>query len=139
MSAEFDEQWLAEYYRKRGKTPTGGRAEPKAPEPPKPAKPAKYRNVKTTVDGTTYDSKHEAAMHEELELTRKAGEIRALLTQVPFELPGGVVYKADFVTLNNDGTYTVLDAKSPATRKDKAYRIKRRLMMNCLGIEIKEI
>lgn len=48
-------------------------------------------------------------------------------------------YIADFVTQEADGTYTVYDAKSEATRKDKTYRLKRRQMKNCLGIEIQEV
>ena len=56
-----------------------------------------------------------------------------------FLLPGGVKYVADFVTLNTDGTWSVLDAKSEATSRDKAYRIKRKLMRECLGIEIEEV
>lgn len=102
-------------------------------------KRSKYGNVKTEVDGKLMDSKHEAEQYKLLQLQVRGGTYRAVLTQVPFLLPGGVVYKADFVTLNNDGTYTVFDAKSEATRKDKAYRIKYRQMKNCLGIEIKEI
>lgn len=100
---------------------------------------SKYGNIKTEVDGELADSKHEAECYKAFQLQVKGGLYRAVLFQVPFLLPGGVVYKADFVTLNNDGTYTVYDAKSEATRKDKAYRIKNRQMKNCLNIEIKEI
>lgn len=100
---------------------------------------SKYNNIKTEVDGELADSKHEAECYKAFQLQVKGGLYRAVLFQVPFLLPGGVVYKADFVTLNNDGTYTVFDAKSDATRKDKAYRIKNRQMKNCLNIEIKEI
>lgn len=99
----------------------------------------KYGNIKTEVDGELADSKHEAECYKAFQLQVKGGLYRAVLFQVPFLLPGGVVYKADFVTLNNDGTYTVFDAKSDATRKDKAYRIKNRQMKNCLNIEIREI
>ena len=62
-----------------------------------------------------------------------------MLCQVPFLLPGGVKYIADFVVLEKDGTYTVMDAKSEATRKDKTYRLKKRLMRECLGLEIVEV
>lgn len=120
---------------------------PKAPPIAPTSKPVpgpkdrrnKFGNIKTEVDGKMLDSKHEAEQYKVFQLQVKGGMYRAVLTQVPFLLPGGVVYKADFVTLNNDGTYTVFDAKSEATRKDKAYRIKNRQMKNCLNIEIKEI
>lgn len=109
------------------------------PAPNRKDRRNKYNNVKTEVDGEIADSKHEAECYKAFQLQVKGGLYRAVLFQVPFLLPGGVVYKADFVTLNNDGTYTVYDAKSEATRKDKAYRIKNRQMKNCLNIEIKEI
>lgn len=115
-------------------------AKPTTKPPPGPkTRRSKYNNIKTEVDGKLMDSKHEAEQYKVFQLQVRGGMYRAVLTQVPFLLPGGVVYKADFVTLNNDGTYTVFDAKSEATRKDKAYRIKNRQMKNCLNIEIKEI
>ena len=77
-------------------------------------------------------------MYKELELRVRAGELRGVICQQAFLLPGGVKYIADFVTLNQDGTYSVIDAKSEATRRDKVYRIKRRQMRECLGIEIIE-
>ena len=64
---------------------------------------------------------------------------RQVLCQVPFDLPGGVKYIADFVTLERDGTFTVWDAKSEATARDKAYRIKKRQMKECLGINVQEV
>lgn len=100
---------------------------------------SKYGNRKTTVDGIEFDSQHEAETYLMFKLQVQSGIYRAVLCQVPFILPGGVKYKADFVTLNNDGTYTVFDAKSEATRKDKVYRVKYRQMKNCLGIEIQEV
>ncbi len=139
----FTEEWLAEYQRRRSGTKTT--ATDALPENtpgailPKKQKRSKYGNQKTCINGIPFDSKHEAQCYETLELRRMAGEIQAVLTQVAFLLPGGVKYIADFVTLNTDGTYGVLDAKSPATRKDKVYRLKKRLMKNCLGIEIEEV
>ena len=103
------------------------------PSPGPKDRRSKFGNIKTEVDGMMLDSKHEAEQYKAFQLQVKGGMYRAVLTQVPFLLPGGVVYKADFVTLNNDGTYTVFDAKSEATRKDKAYRIKNRQMKNCLN------
>lgn len=111
--------------------------EPTAPDTK--ARRSKYGNKKITYDGLEFDSQHEADVYKELKLLLLAGQYRGLMCQVPFLLPGGVKYIADFVTLNNDGTYTVFDAKSEATRKDKVYRIKYRQMKNCLGIEIQEV
>ena len=99
----------------------------------------KYGNQTAEADGKKFDSKHEAKIYERLRLECLAGEHWGLGCQVAFYLPGGVKYIADFVTLESDGTFTVYDAKSEATRKDKTYRLKKRQMKNCLGIEIQEV
>lgn len=109
----------------------------------KPEKPApvrrKYGNNPTDRDGHHFDSKHEADRYDELMLLLKAGEIRGVLLQHPFRLPGDVIYRADFVVLDNDGTWRVEDAKSVATARDKVYRLKKRQMRECLGIEVHEV
>lgn len=129
---EFDEAWLADYCKRTGQPNP-------APSAEKPPKRRKYNNTPTVVDGRTFDSKHEAARYQDLMTLLRAGEIRGVFCQHPFQLPGGVVYRADFVVLDNDGTWHVEDAKSPATAKDKAYRLKKRQMRECLGIEIREV
>lgn len=140
MGLYMTEEWLREYCAKHGRPlPREMRKPKQEPEAAPPAKPAKYRNKKTTVDGIEFDSLHEAQVYQVLKTQWLNGEYRGLMCQVPFLLPGGVKYYADFVTLNRDGTYTVFDAKSEATRKDKTYRIKKRQMKNCLEIEIQEV
>jgi hypothetical protein len=62
-----------------------------------------------------------------------------VVCQHPFRLPGDTVYRADFLVIDRDGTWHVEDAKSPATAKDKTYRLKKRLMRECLGTEIREV
>ena len=135
MPIVFSEEWLKDYYARQGIKP------PSPPLTKAPAEPrrSKYGNRKTTVDGRTFDSKHEAEGFERLKLQVQAGEYRAVACQVAFALPGRIRYVADFVLLRNDGVYSVLDAKSEATRKDKVYRMKKRLMRECLGIEIQEV
>ena len=100
----------------------------------------KYRNEPVTIDGKRFDSKHEAAVYQELALRVKAGELQCVCRQVPFDLPGGVKYIADFVAFKPgwqlEGVY---DAKSPATKKDKTYVIKRKLMKSEWGIDIIEV
>ena len=129
----FDEKWLNEYARRTGIKVPG--IEQTKEDPPR----RKYGNRKTEIDGRVFDSLHEAEVYRELLIRWKAGEIRSVCCQVPFLLPGGVKYIADFAVLENDGTYTVMDAKSEATRKDKVYRLKKRQMRECLGIEIVEV
>ena len=89
--------------------------------------------------GKRFDSKHEAAVYEELRLRCLSGEYLGLGLQVVFYLPGGIKYLADFVAFRKDGSFEVMDAKSEATRKDKVYRMKKRLMKECLGLEIQEV
>lgn len=97
---------------------------------------SKYRNVRTAYAGKVYDSKREAQRAAELDLLIKAGEIAGKLEQVPFALPGGVVYRADFVVLRNDGTWYAEDAKGVRT---KEYKIKARLFAERYGQEIVEV
>lgn len=135
----FNEKWLEDYKRRTGckvheyGQPLQG-AVPSAPQ-----RKSKYGNIKTTVDGRTFDSKHEAERYGELKLLWQAGVIMGFACQVPFMLPGGVVYKADFVVLYPDHHFEVEDAKSEATARDQKYRIKKRLMLDTHGIEIKEV
>lgn len=100
---------------------------------------AKYGNEKVCRGGKRFDSKHEAAVYEELRLRCMAGEYLGLGLQVAFYLPGGIKYLADFVAITKGGGIEVMDAKSEATRRDKVYRLKKRLMKECLGLEIIEV
>lgn len=110
-----------------------------APPPGEALKGAKYGNEKVCRVGKRFDSKHEAAVYEELRLRCMAGEYLGLGLQVAFYLPGGIKYLADFVAITKGGGIEVMDAKSEATRRDKVYRLKKRLMKECLGLEIREV
>jgi len=99
-------------------------------------KSSKYKNVRTDYNGEIYDSKHESNRAAELVLMARAKEVVQVFEQVPFRLPGNRVYKADFVILWPDGTWTVEDAKGVRTPE---YKIKRDLMLDTWGIKIKEV
>ena len=99
----------------------------------------KYGNQRTEIDGKKFDSKHEAEVYGELMLRRRAGELRVVLRQVSFDLPGGIRYVADFCTVDREGRFEVLDAKSEATRKNRTYINKRKQMLSEWGIEIREV
>lgn len=58
----------------------------------------KFGNTRTEYNGVVYDSKAEADKARELDLLVKAGDIDFYLRQVNFPLPGGINYRADFVT-----------------------------------------
>ena len=103
------------------------------------AKRTKYGNRRTEVDGKKFDSKHEAEVYQELMLRVRAGELRCVARQVAFDLPGGIRYIADFVTIGPDYRAEVIDAKSPATRKNRVYINKKKQMASEWGIEIREV
>ena len=107
---------------------------------------SKYGNRKTTIDGETFDSLHEAHRFCELKYMQRAGLISDLQRQVPFELlpsqrrNGKVVerpvkYVADF-TYTENGETVVEDAKGLRT---KEYVLKRKLMLWQYGIQIREV
>ena len=123
MNEEEFQQFMA---RKRGEAPQ------------LTAKP-KYRNQPTEVDGHRFDSKHEAEVYQELMLRVRAGELKAVMRQVGFDLPGGIRYFADFVAVDNEMKIRVLDAKSDGTRKNRVYINKKKQMQAIWGIEIEEV
>jgi hypothetical protein len=106
---------------------------------------SKYRSQKTEKDGIVFDSAKEANRHGMLCLMLKAGLIRDLVRQVPFELfaSNGAhvgIWFADFVYFDlRTNARVVEDTKSPATRKIAVYRLKKKLVEACHGIEIREV
>jgi Protein of unknown function (DUF1064) len=61
----------------------------------------KYGNKRVVVDGWPFDSQLEADHYVKLKLLREAGAILWFICQVPFRLPGGIIYKADFLRVNS--------------------------------------
>lgn len=113
---------------------------PKDPKEEKKPKRQKYGNRKVTVDGMKFDSQHEADVYQQLMLQVKAGKLKTVCRQVRFDLPGGIQYIADFVTITPDMSIeAVIDAKSAITRKDRVYINKKKQMRACWGIEILEL
>lgn len=96
------------------------------------------------IDGMTFDSRKEGRRYEKLALRLKAGEIGNLEFQVAYDMivNGQLVtrYVADFrYLLVATGEMVVEDVKSKATRINRVYRIKKKLMKAIYNIEIKEI
>ena len=110
----------------------------------------KYNNRKIIIDGIQFDSQKEGYRYKELRLLQRAGLIKDLKLQTKFELQPSfkknnktiraITYKADFDYLTKDGRHIVEDVKSKGTEKDKAYRIKRKMLQyKYQNIEFKEI
>ena len=118
-----------------------GRKYTSAQTPTEKPKKSKYGAVKTEVDGIMFDSKREASRYQELRLLEQAGEIANLRLKVPYilfpknEHGRALKYIADFVYNDDTGALVVEDAKGHST---DVYKIKRRLMAELKGIEIKE-
>jgi hypothetical protein len=96
--------------------------------------------VKETVDGIKFASKKEASRYRQLVLLEKAKAIQDLKLQVAFPLirrsrwGREIKYVADF-TYYEDGVLVVEDTKGFRT---DVYKLKKRLMGELYGIEIRE-
>lgn len=98
----------------------------------------KYNAQKVVIDGVKYDSKKEAARAQELMMLQRVGRISGLKFQVPFILldpfkhdgktERAIKYVADAVYFEN-GRYIVEDTKSPATRVNRVYQMKRKMLL----------
>lgn len=103
--------------------------------------PSKMHNVRTSVDGHTFDSLSEARRYGELKIEELAGSISDLDVHQRFALDVNGVhicdYEADF-TYRRNGRFVVEDVKSTAT-VTRLYRVKKKLMLAVRGITIQEV
>lgn len=92
----------------------------------------KYGAVKTEYDGYKYDSKFEASVAMELDLRKKAKDIKDWERQYKVEMWAydkfgtpkmKVTHKVDFRLHHNDGSYELLEAKGVETAD---YKMRRR-------------
>jgi len=60
---------------------------------------SKYHAIATRVEGIRFASKLEAARYQQLKLWEKAGVVKWFIRQPRFDLPGGLVYVADFLVV----------------------------------------
>tara|TARA_E500000318_G_C3518396_1_gene195336 strand:- start:472 stop:846 length:375 start_codon:yes stop_codon:yes gene_type:complete len=101
----------------------------------------KYGNKKVTVQGIKFDSKWESERYLYIKSLERAGRVRNLELQVRFalEVNGQKIctYIADFryekENINGDWETIVEDAKGVETPE---FKLKKKLMKACLGIEI---
>lgn len=105
----------------------------------KPKRP-KYGNRRVEIDGMKFDSQKEADFYfSRLLPAWRLGELKLLARQVPFDLPGGIKYVADFVIVGMNGDVDVIDTKSEATKKNRVYINKKKQMKAVWGIDIREV
>jgi hypothetical protein len=62
----------------------------------------KFHATPTVSNSIRFASKGEAALYDRLRMLESAGLIHYFLRQVPFHLPGNIVYRADFMVVMND-------------------------------------
>ena len=98
---------------------------------------SKYNNIKTTVDGITFDSKAEAKWFQELRMREKAGEIHGLKAHPMITIYGAraepvCVVEADAYWFDEDGDHYG-DYKG---RDNAMSRLKRKLAKHFAGVEI---
>jgi Protein of unknown function (DUF1064) len=103
----------------------------------------KYHARATVVDGIRFASLKEAARYGQLKLLLRAGMIDALEVQPRYEFWVKDIligrYKADFRYFDRKTAETVVeDVKSKATRTE-AYRLRKKLMLACHRIKIREV
>ena len=111
-----------------------------AAQPERTPKRTKYGNHRVEINGIRFDSKHEAETWLKLQARVKDGELKYVLRQTPFDLPGGIRYIADFVAVTADGVIEgVYDAKSEVTKKNRTYINKKKQIKALYGIDIKEV
>lgn len=128
---------------------------------PTRTKKSKYGNIITKIGDHAFDSRKEASWYLYFRDLEQKGEIHDLRTQVEFEIlpaiyetqvihlktkdksvqkcvQSAVHYIADFTYKDAYGNLVVVDVKSEATRKDKVYVLKKKMMRALLGITIVE-
>lgn len=83
----------------------------------------KFHAKPQTVGNIRFASKLEARYYNHLLLRQRTGEIVFFLTQVPIRLPGGTIYRVDFLEFHADGSAHFVDTKGVQTPE---FKIKKR-------------
>ena len=103
---------------------------------------AKYGNRAALVDGIRFASQREARRYQQLRLLEQQGQIAVLELQRKFCLVVNGRHVCDYVCdfcytrLTPPGGLVVEDAKGVKT---PVYRLKKKLLLACYGIEIQEV
>ena len=108
----------------------------------------KYHNKRVEYDGMKFDSIKEKNYYMKLKLLEKYGIIKDIRRQVKYELQASyeingkkvrsINYYADFTYIEGDKKH-IVDVKSEATRKDKVYRLKKKMFEYKYNMEIEEV
>jgi len=107
----------------------------------------KYGNVRSVYNGDVFDSKKEARYARDLDLKKHIVDPHERVvkyeSQVKYKFVHNnvliCVYKLDFLVTYADGRIEYVDVKSVATKKDKVYRIKKKMLKAFYDIDITEV
>jgi hypothetical protein len=93
----------------------------------------KYNATKAMFDGITFASKKECEYYVKLKFLKADKAIKYFLRQIPFDLPGGVKYRCDFMVVHNDQHIQYIDVKG---FKTKEFIMKKKMVEALYPIEI---
>jgi hypothetical protein len=112
---------------------------------------SKYRAVPVVIDGHRFPSKGEGEFYQKLTKLREVGAIDWFALQPEFILPGGIIYRADFIVKWANAVYGYAEPIDSPDRKTgqveiidfkgfrtPEYRLKKKLAAS-IGIHITEV
>jgi hypothetical protein len=109
------------------------------------SKSSKFNNVKSEIDGHTFDSKKEAEFYGSLKIKKNAGLIKDFKMQVQYDILVNNIhiayYYLDFKIENNDGSFEYIDIKGKDKKSNKfiktgVFALKKRLVEAIYHIKI---
>ena len=108
-------------------------------------KSSKFNNVKSEIDGHTFDSNKEAEFYGSLKIKKNAGLIKDFSMQVQYDILVNNIhiayYYLDFKIENNDGSFEYIDIKGKDKKSNKfiktgVFALKKRLVEAIYHIKI---
>jgi hypothetical protein len=108
-------------------------------------KSSKFNNIKSEIDGHTFDSNKEAEFYGSLKIKKNAGLIKDFKMQVQYDILVNNIhiayYYLDFKIENNDGSFEYIDIKGKDKKSNKfiktgVFALKKRLVEAIYHIKI---
>lgn len=103
----------------------------------------KYRNKKVLIDGRWFDSIKEGETYLKLKMMQQGGAILDFICQpeLPFMLNGKLMFRyyPDFEVIWTRQRVEYWDVKSPITKKNPVYRLKKKIIEEQYKIKIIEL
>jgi len=100
---------------------------------------SKYRNTRTEYNGMKFDSKLEADFCKRLDLLKEGPlkeSFKYYLRQVPFHLPGGIIYRVDFMEVYAYGKLEIIRYTDVKGFETKEFKMKKKQVKALYGVTI---